>query len=250
MRNKKLLENFVVGVVFGCSVFQAGLCAEPPTGDQRAGRAGEPQEKPRNERPYDKKPPLADASPEDREAVKKALQAVWENPEVLQARDEVKRATEAFRKAIRKAVNQQDPQVAEVVEKMYGGGKSRDWGMRKQGADGQAGGKPPGRDDHGPRPSGAEGRGIGPAGFLAFHGDFSKEEKERLEEARKKAMESEEFKRVQEELKVLLKQGEDLRKKRVEMFHQTREETIKAMIKVDPGVEPLLEKMQKREKDS
>lgn len=246
MRNKRLLENLLVGVLLGLGVFQAGLWAGPPTRDQGAGGAGKPQEKPRKEHPHDKKPPLADMSPEDREAVKKALQAVWENPEVLQARDEVKRATEAFRRAIRNAVGQQDPKVAEMVEKMHGGENSDDWDKRGAGSDGRPVGKSPDRDERGPKPLGTEGRGIGPAGFMAFHGDFSKEEKARLEEVRKKAMESEEFKRVQEDLKVLLKQGEDLRRKRVEMFHQTQEEIAKAMIKVDPEVKPLLERMQKR----
>lgn len=246
MRNKQLVENLLVGVFFACSVFQTGLWAEPPAGDKGFEGAGKPQEKPRKERPHDKKPPLADMSPDDREAVKKALQAVWENPEVLQARDEVKRATEAFRRAIRNAVGQQDPQVAEMVEKMHGGGNSDDWDKKGPGPDGRPVGKAPGWDDRGPRPSGTEGRGIGPVGLLAFHGDFSKEEKDRLEEVRKKAMESEEFKQVQEELKALLKQGEDLRKQRVEKFHQAREEITKAMIKVDPEVGPLLERMQKR----
>lgn len=242
------MENLIVAAVIGCSWFQTGLWAAPPDGVQGPGGAGGQREKPRKERSHDQKPPLADMSPEDREAVKKALQAVWENPEVLQARDEVKRATEAFRKAIRKALGQQDPLVAEMVEKMHGGGKSGDWEKRGPGPGERPMGKPPVRNERGSRPSGPEGRGIGPAGLLAFHGDYSKEEKAHLEEVRKKAMESEDFKRVQEELKALLKQGEDLRRKRVEMFHQSREEITKAMIKVDPEVAPLLERMQKRKK--
>jgi hypothetical protein len=248
MRNNRLVENLLLGVVFGYSLFQTELRAEQQDGGQGVGGAGSQQEKPRKDRAYDKKPPLAEMSPEDREAVRKALQAVWENPEVLQARDEVKRATEAFHKAIRKALGQQDPLVAEMVEKMHGGGKPGDWENRGSGPGDRPVGKPPVRNERGSRPSGTEGRGIGPAGMLAFHGDYSKEEKAHLEEVRKKAMESEEFKRVQEELKALLKQGEDLRRKRVELFHQTREEITKAMIKVDPEVEPLLERMQKRKK--
>ncbi len=61
-------------------------------------------------------------------------------------------------------------------------------------------------------------------------------------------MASEEFKRLEGELKTLWQEGEDLRKKRVQKFYQTREELTEAMIKIDPQVEPLLQRMQKRGK--
>ena len=240
--NKRFISK-LLAVVLIMSSLQVSVWAEPPAGKKRGTQ--ENREEGKGRRP-EMKPPLGDMSPEDKAAMKKALQAVWENPEVMQARDEVMRATEAFRKAIRKAVSKEDPRVAGLVERMHGGGKSKEWDKKRPGSDGRGGrllmGRPPGVNDRGSIP-GAEGRGIGAVGLMAFHGDFSEEEKKRLEEAREKAIKSEAFQQVQKDLRNLLKQGEDLRKKRVEMFHQTREAMIQAMIVADPKVKPLLQRM-------
>ena len=243
------MRKMLLAVIIVFATLQISVWAEPPAADKER-KAQENREEGKGKR-LDKKPPIADISAEDREAVKKALQAVWENPEVLQARDEVKRATDAFRQAIKKAVSQENPRVAALVERMHGSGRSREWEKKRPGSEGRGGkppvGKRPGANDRGAGASG-ESRGIGPVGFLAFHGDFSKEERKRLEMARKTAMESEEFRKVQEELTALLKQGEGLRKKRVDMFHRTRVEMTRAMIEADPEVKPLLERMEKRKK--
>ncbi len=243
----------LVLVFFVSATFQAAALAEPSSA---ADKKGVKRGRSEGREAQAGRPPLSDLSPEDREAVKKALQAVWENPEVMQARDEVKRATDTFRQAMKKAVEQEDPRVAALVGKMHNRGSSKglkgEMGKKRPGSEGRGGrppigkmGKGPGPHERGPGAAGS-GRGIGPAGFTAFLGDFSEDEKKRLKAAREKAMESEELQKVQEELKDLLKQGENLRKQRVEMFHQTKEKMFKAMIQADPGVKVLLERMENK----
>ena len=248
--DKRFMSKIALVVAFVFTTLQVAVWAEPTAAEKKRGaQANKGQGK---ERKSDKpvKPPLGDMSVEDREAVKQALQAVWEAPEVMQARDEVQRATETFRRAIRKAVGQENPRVAALVEKLHGGGKSREWDKKRSGPDGR--GRPLGRSGAGSVERGpgmaSDGRGIGPAGFMAIPGDFSNEERKRLETARKKAMESEAFQKVQEDLRSLLKEGEALRKRRVEMFHQTRVAMTKAMIEADPEIKSLLERMEKRKK--
>ena len=257
MMNKRFMSKIGLAGVLVFAVFQFVALAEPSEANKkREAKANRDNRDNRQEskgrRPdMERKPVFADMSAEDREALKQALQAVWENPEVMQARDEVKRATETFRMAIRKAVGKENPRVATLVEKMHGGGKSREWDKKRPGPPEGRGGRsqngrpgPAGANERGPGLAG-EGRGIGSAGFMAFPGDFSKEEKKRLESARQKAMESEAFQQVQKNLRGLLKQGEVLRKKRVEMFQQTRVAMTQAMIEADPEVKPLLERMEK-----
>lgn len=236
--------------VIVCSSLQVGVRAEPAATSDKKQESAIKREAGKD-RSTDKRPALADMSTTDKEAMRKALRAVWENPEVMQARDEVKRATETFHQAIRKAVGEENPRVAVLVEKMHRGGKSRNWGKKRPGPDGRTGRPPMGRApgaNHGAGPAG-DGRGIGPAGFMAFSGDFSEEEKTRLEQARKKAMESEGFRQVQQDLRVLLKQGEELRKKRVEMFQRTRVAMTRALLEADPEIKPLLERIEKSRKE-
>ncbi len=251
MMNNRFMSKVLWLVVFVCSALQVAVRAEPEDSEKKREVAVK-REAGKDHRP-EKRAALADMSAADKEAMRKALQAVWENPEVMQARDEVKRATETFHKAIRKAVGKENPRIAVLVEKMHGGGKSRDWGKKRPGPGPEGrGGRPPmgralGTNDHGPGAAG-DGRGIGPAGFMAFPGKFSEEEKTRLEQARKIAMESEGFRQVQQDLRILLKQGEELRKKRVEMFHRTRAAMARAMIEADPEIKPLLERIEKGRK--
>ncbi len=253
--NIRLFNKIALVVVFVAAALQAELWAEPEDKDKKreaqANREGGKEGKGRRPDQSARKAPMGDMSDEDREAVRKALQAVWEDAEVMQARDEVKRATDTFRMAIRKAIGQENPRVAALVDRMHGGGRSKEWDKKRTGFDGRDGrlqkGRTAGSMGRGPGMAG-DGRGIGPAGFMAFPSDFSEEDKRRLEAARKKAMESEAFQKVQRDLRTLLKEGEDLRVKRVEMFHQTRVAMTKAMIEADPELKPLLERLEKRKK--
>lgn len=242
--NKQLVKIMWLAVFFVAAVFPKAVLAEPLPAEEKKGR-GVGKEG-REARGAMKGHPMADLSQEDKAAVRKALQSVWENPEVLQARDEVKRATETFRAAIKKAMQQEDPRVAKLVEKMH----------RRHKPEGDMhGGRPPkGRPPRGLPPGSERGprapedmkRGIGPEGFMGFFGDLSEDEKERLKAARQKALESQEFKEMEEKLKALMEEGAQLRKKRVQMFQQTKKEMAKAMIQVDPGVEPLLQRLKKQ----
>ncbi|MFK5921975.1 MAG: hypothetical protein QM496_07335 [Verrucomicrobiota bacterium] len=266
MKKEFINKGLVVAVCLGGFLPLAGVVlAEPVTAgreDEAKGEGSGRVEMPGRKKDHAGRPPLADLSVEDREAMRKALQAVWENPEVMQARDEVQRATDAFRQAINNAVKKEDPRVASLVARMHGRSKSKGKGDIGPGrppgakADGR-GGRPgklkgereemgstfaPPKSHH--RGVGGGGSGLAPAGFRALPGDFSEEERKRLQAAREKAMQSDKFQKVNEKLKVLLKQGEELRKKRVQMFHRIREEMSKAMIEADPEVKGLLERIE------
>lgn len=265
MKKEFINKVLVAAVCLGGFLPLAGVVLAEPVAagreDEAKGEGSGRVEMPGRKKDHAGRPPLADLSVEDREAVRKALQAVWENPEVMQARDEVQRATDAFRQAINNAVKKEDPRVASLVARMHGRGKGKGKGDigpgRSPGAKADGRGGRPGKfkGERGPtfgspKPhhrgvgGGEGGRGVAPAGFRALPGDFSEEERKRLQAAREKAMQSDKFQKVDEKLKVLLKQGEELRKKRVQMFHRIREEMSKAMIEADPEVKGLLERIE------
>ena len=99
--NKQLVKIMWLAVFFVTAVFPKAVLAEPLPAEEKKDRGvGKAA---RAAKGSMKGHPMADLSQEDKAAVRKALQSVWENPEVLQARDEVKRATETFRAAIKKS---------------------------------------------------------------------------------------------------------------------------------------------------
>ena len=51
-------------------------------------------------------------SDEEKEKLRTALREVWTDPAVINARDEVKSAAEAYQKEIREAVSKADPSMA------------------------------------------------------------------------------------------------------------------------------------------
>lgn len=58
-------------------------------------------------------------TPEERERVRKVFAQIWEDPEVVATREAVHQATVRHRKAIRAAVEKQDPLVVPLLDKMH-----------------------------------------------------------------------------------------------------------------------------------
>lgn len=250
--NKQLRFSDLLMLVFSGLIFCSSILADSENEKKKGSRRSV-----EGRREQARKPSIADLSSEDREGVKKILRVVWEKAEILQARDEVKRATETFRSAVHEAMLQEDPRLAGLMQKLHDEGKrppgrrgepglhlGSHHGSRPEG-DLQRGGRPSMKKMRAHRDRAMAGLAIGPVGLKALPKDFSQEDKERLAAAQEKAMQTEAYKTSREKLQGLFKQGEELRKLRVQMFQQIREQLRQQMIEADPEVLALLERLEK-----
>lgn len=185
-----------------------------------------------------------------REKLKKALREAWTDPAVISAREEVKQASDAYQEAIQDAVNRSDPSLAEVMSKIQrsnsGMAHERIWGRpAREGRDGRKGMSPPTsrrgaqeKDDAKPR------RGFGgqlrPPGYLEA---LSAEERETFRRAEEAALASEAVRTARSELEKLREEGEALRHRRLDAHRELRKATIEEMIRFDPTISKLREKL-------
>ncbi len=170
-------------------------------------------------------------SEEEREKLKQALREVWSDPTVISARAEVSQASEAYRDAVKAAINRADPSAAKVLGKLHA-----------------LSGGPPDRkgDRRGPgfhmSPRGE--RSIGESmGFPAGLGDFSPEERARFREVEKEAKETAAVKAVIAELEARREKDEAVRKSKLELYRKLRKTVLAEMVKIDPKVEALVTKL-------
>lgn len=168
-------------------------------------------------------------SPEQREKLREALRGVWTDPTVINAREEVKHATEAYQAAIKAAVEKADPSVAELLSKIQGTG--------------MMGAMPPGGPGGPGGPGATSGRGfepqIRPPGFLE---GLSPEAREKFRHAEERAIASDRVKSVRAELDQIRQEDEALRRKRIEAHRKLRKVTVEEMVRIDPAIA----EMQKR----
>lgn len=168
-------------------------------------------------------------SPEQREKLREALRGVWTDPAVINAREEVKHASEAYQAAIKAAVEKTDPSVAELLSKVQGAGMM---GPMPPGAPGSPG-NPAGQGSAG----GGPGRGfepqIRPPGFLD---SLTPEARETFRKAEEQALSSESVKAVRAELDQIRQEDEALRRKRIEAHRKLRKVTVDEMIRIDPSI--------------
>jgi RPA family protein len=164
-------------------------------------------------------------SPEQREKLREALRGVWTDPAVINAREEVKHATEAYQAAIKAAVERADPTVADLLSKVQGSG------MMALPPDGPNGPGSPGS------PSGLLNRGfdqqIRPPGFLD---GLSPEAREKFRKTEEEAMSSAVVKAARSELDRIRGEDEALRRERVEAHRKLRKVTVEEMIRIDPSI--------------
>ena len=175
--------------------------------------------------------PLVNLSPEERERFREAMRQAWSDPAVLQARDEVKEATEAYQEALVEAIKRNDPEVMAMMKKIRAAPDSPIKSLF-------SGGSGPG----GRRPGGGfrdfEGFITGESpGFLK---NLTEEQQEIYAKAREEALESDEFKAVVGQLRQLRKSDEAMRKERIELFKRVRKTLRSEMIKADERVEAIL----------
>lgn len=171
-------------------------------------------------------------SPEQREKLREALRGVWTDPAVINAREEVKHASEAYQAAIKAAVERADPSVADLLSKVQGTGMM---GAMPPGGPGGPGG-PNGPGGPG-SPNGTPMRGfdqqIRPPGFLD---GLSPEAREKFRKTEEDAMNSEAVKSARAELDQIREEDEALRRKRVEAHRKLRKVTVEEMIRIDPAI--------------
>jgi len=155
-------------------------------------------------------------SEQEREKLRVALRDVWADPAVLSAREEVNEATKAFQEAIRFAMTNADPAVAELLKEVQSPSR------------GPLTGRSPGR------PGGQKHMGEGPTGPPAFFEKMTPEERAQFRKVEAKARESEAVLTIRKELEAIQKEDEQLRRKRMETYRKMRRVVLAAMVKEDP----------------
>lgn len=175
-------------------------------------------------------------SPEQREKLREALRLVWTDPAVINAREEIKHASDAYQAAIKSAVEKADPSVAEVLAKIQGAGgmgpvvPGGPGGMTMPGGPGSSGGGPSrGFDEQ-----------IRPPGFLE---SLPPEDREKFRKAEAAALESEPVKAARAELAKIRDEDEALRRKRLEAHRKLRKVTVEEMIRIDPSIAPVQKRL-------
>ncbi len=173
-------------------------------------------------------------SDEDKEKLRNALRQVWADATVISAREEVKRASEAYQNAIRQAVRRADPSVAGALAKAqaateghlkerFGGGLPGQNGMRRLG-------------DY----------PMSPPGFLE---GLTEEEREKFHEAEKEAKTTQAVQDALQALEALRMKDDAIKVKRLQAYRNIRETTMNEMVKADPSLKEIqgrLESMARR----
>ena len=178
----------------------------------------------------------SEISKEDRDRMNRLLRQVWDDPAVVQSRDEVRVASDNLRKVLGEKMRKVDPKAAELFARMrkdsrFPGGSS---------GEGRGSGGGPGvRKSH---HSDSGQAGLDYMARPPFYASLSKEEQGIYDAAYKEAQGSEEFGAVVARLKELRTADDELRKKRIQEFMRARQVIYSAMIKADPRVEKLIPK--------
>ncbi len=165
---------------------------------------------------------------EQKQKLRAALRAVWADPAVINARDEVKSASESYQEAIRAAIAKADPSVANVLRKVdtMNKGKSQE----------RLGGGPPIRMI-------SRRGGDFPIGSPGFMERLSEDQKNRFREAERAARESDAVRQVKLDWEALNKEEETLRRKRMETLRKMRVVTLNEMVRIDSSLVDLREEL-------
>lgn len=162
-------------------------------------------------------------SQEDRERLREALREVWTDPAVLSAREDIKVASEAYQEAIRKAVSNADPTVADLLKEMQ---TTNEGNMRAR-----VKGDGPGR--FGPR--GLE-YSAGPPAFLE---KLSPEERELFKAAEKEAQNAASVIAARKEIEALREKDDQIRRQRMEAHLKMRKAVLEVMFAENPELKEL-----------
>ncbi len=150
--------------------------------------------------------------PEEKERLRKVLRSAWSDPSVINAREEVKRASEAYQSAIRTAVGRMDPSAVEWIARMQD---------RSRG--------PAGRGNEVVRFE-DQNRAIG------WIESLDPEIRDRVRKAEKDAAKSEAVLKARESLGKIHEEDEALRRRRLEAHRELRRATVEEILRIDPSL--------------
>lgn len=167
--------------------------------------------------------------PDQRSKLREALREAWTDPAVINAREEVKQAGEAYQAAIKAAVERIDPSLVALLQKVQAA--EGPWPGRETDASDSK--KPKGRGVGGGKGFGDQ---IKPPGFLE---SLSPEAREKFQKAEETALESEAVKAARAELAKIREEDEALRRKRLEAHRKLRRVTLDEMVRADPSIADL-----------
>jgi hypothetical protein len=194
--------------------------------------------------------PFRDLTPDQRDRLREAVRRAWNDPAVIQARDEVKAATDAYQNALRDSLVRTDPAMAGLIEKFRLSSQSDFRGYLAPGTnngrnqDGDPGPEVPNLPGSGGN-NNRDGRGF--EGFLtmenpAFLRELDDEKKRIYREAHHQAMENSEVRTRMEALKSLRHEDDEMRRKRTEAIRGVHQSLRKALVEADPRVGEFLPK--------
>lgn len=173
----------------------------------------------------------SELSEEDRTRLRDALRQVWSDPAVINAREEVKEATDAYQSAMRGAVQRVDPSMAEALftlQKIVEG-ETRD----KLGGPAGFPGTFPRKGEEYP---------THPPGFLER---LTPDQRERWKSIEERTRETPEVQAALRSLEEIRKQDEELRRRRLEAHRQVRESMMAELALADPEFAAMMERWQK-----
>lgn len=217
--NRQLLRSVCPALLLACLPTVPSLAQEEDGSPRR--RGGENGPRPRLEA-------WESLDPEQRTKLREALRVVWTDPAVINAREEVKQASEVYQATIKSAVERVDPSLAELLS-------------RVRNVDGLG----PGRGGPGAPPRDLDGP-IRPPGFLD---SLPPEAREKFRKAEEAALKSEAVKAARAELAQIREEDEALRRKRIEAHRKLRKATVEEMIRVDPSVAEIQKRLSGGERD-
>lgn len=171
-------------------------------------------------------------SKEEQEKIRAALRAVWSDPEVLSAREDVNRSTAEFQEAIRKSIENQSPETARILKRLH-----------------QLAPSTPGPNGHGRKGSGLHAAGLPRGAGWSLEllpppqiwDNMSPDEKKQFRKAAEAARGSSGVASAREELGRIRKEDDKIRRKKFEAFRKYRRAYFDAMIESDPSLKSRLE---------
>lgn len=229
---------------------EPGRADRSPDKAARNGGGGGNRNKRPTQAPEGPDDPFRDLTSEQRDRLREAVRRAWNDPAVIQARGEVKAATDAYQSALREALVRTDPDIAGLVEKFRLSTQSESKGYLAPGmGNGRGPGGSPGPNPGFPGLPGGGGRDWrgGFEGFLLlenppFLRDLDDGKKQLYRDAHRKALENPDVNRRLDTLKALRQEDDEIRKKRTEAIRGVHQALHRALIEADPRVVEFLPK--------
>lgn len=190
------------------------------------------QERPDRSRSNEMAEVWSKLSDEEQEKIRAAVRAVWSDPEVLTAREDVNRSTAEFQEAIRKSIEKQSPETARILKRLH-----------------QLVPTTPGPNGHGRKGSGFHAAGLPRGAGWSLEllpppqvwEAMSPTEKKQFRKAAEAVRSDSRVVSAREELGLLRKEDDKIRRQKFEAFRNYRRAYFDAMIETDPSLKSRLE---------